>query len=94
MESVVTLSHSYLTPRAQLSNVLSHPPDLHADVHISVTDQAFISSEESIAGGLMLLVLFCFVFLNLVLRNIVTAEGPQYSTALSALLLFKNSCYI
>lgn len=71
MESVVTLSHSYLTPRARLSNVLSHLPDLHADVHIrawfftfSLTGQAFISSVENIADGFMLSVLYCF--LNLV----------------------------
>ncbi len=50
MESVVTLSHSYLTPRARLRNVLSHLPDLHADVHIracfftfSLTGRALIS---------------------------------------------------
>ncbi len=71
MESVVTLSHSYLTPRSLLSNVLSHLPDLHADVHIRacfltfcLTGQAFIFSVENIADGLMLSVLFCF--LNLV----------------------------
>ncbi len=122
MESVVTLSHSYLTPRSLLSNVLSHLPDLHADVHIRACFFNLLSYRTGLhffcRKHCRWINAFSFVLFFKSRRcrssrlksddkichygtlthsrpfyivSIVTAKGPQYSTALSALLLFKNS---